>query len=148
MIRIKIVDSVVWKPRDEISGGLHESTAFGSKTATLLCTFWNESSASPPHPPSRNRAPFLICDYWSLKFCVSLLRLPFQRRHRSHPLFVPCCSKLLGASQDPARLSSERELELLGSLPGSSASYRDTKVIKKKDGEILLILKNKTHRVH
>lgn len=81
------------------------------------------------------------------KFCVSLLCLPFQRRHRSHPLFVPCCSKLLGASQDPARQSSERELELLGSLPGSSASYRDTKINKKKAGEILLILK-KNRRVY
>ena len=81
------------------------------------------------------------------KFCASLLCLPFQRRHRSHPLFAPCCSKLLGASQDPARQSSERELELLGSLPGSSASYRDTKINKKKAGEILLILK-KNRRVY
>ena len=127
-------------------------SAFGGKNCDTTFFGLSPFSSSPLPPPLKkwhfeNRAPFLICGYWSLKFCVSLLCLPFQRRHRSHPLFVPCCSKLLDASQDPARLSSERELELLGSLPGSSASYRDTNINKKKAGEILLILKNKTHRV-
>ena len=56
---------------------------------------------------------------------------PFQHKHRSHPLFALCWSTLLGASQGPARLSSEHVQELPGSLLGSFASFLGTTIIPK-----------------
>ena len=65
--------------------------------------------------------------------------LPFQHTHRSHPLFAPCWSKLLGASPDPTTLSFEQLQELQESLLGSVASSLGTK----KYNKLLLDMKQR-----